>query len=148
MPNECNTRAHQSEKRVHGGMSTPTRKLSVPSLLVVVTMCPQPGVGLVLQETQSSCVHWLQYAVTAYPAVQRRTTQEPRMQETSATLGIAVQSMPCSDAESKGVIYPPPTHNVSLVNTFEHLPQSAKTNTHVLDVDAIPWLAHLAPLLE
>ena len=55
MPNECNTRAHQSEKRVHGGMSTPTRKLSVPSLLVVVTMCPQPGVGLVLQETWSSC---------------------------------------------------------------------------------------------
>ena len=67
--------------------------------------------------------HWLRSAVTAYPDAQRRTTQDPRMQDTSATPGIAVQSTPCGDRESKGVMHPPPVNNnVNLVNTTGHSP--------------------------
>ena len=91
--------------------------------------------------------------MTAYPDVHRRTTQRPRLQETSATPGIAVQSTPTGENASKGVMQPPPAHDT--VSSCNHAARVVSTRRNtltaleiVLGVDALPGFARPAPLLR
>ena len=91
--------------------------------------------------------------MTAYPDAHRRTTQRPRLQETSATPGIAVQSTPTGENASKGVMQPPPAHDT--VSSCNHVARAVSTRRNtltaleiVLRVDALPGFARPAPLLR
>ena len=95
-------------------------------------------------------MHRLWSEATPYPDVQRPTTQDPYMQETSATPGIAVQSIPRGERASRGVIHPPPAQSK---RRQPHQPdmillKNLTALEVVPDIDALPRLARPAPLLE
>jgi hypothetical protein len=55
------------------------------------------------------------------PCKQRRTAHSPRKQETSATPGMAVQSLPLGEYALRGTTQPPPAKNkgITLVSLFQ-----------------------------